>query len=479
MSDESGKIKTIKKNFGKKLRYAILESGQDFSNILELFNSPYNVNGEYIKVLIGSKVAKEGLNLANVRYVHIIEPGYHNSAIYQAMSRAIRSGSHDFLIEKLKADNPGMLLPVIEIKVFLHAAVFEDPSEMTSDLKFYRISEQKDIEIKKMERLIKQCAFDCQIHYKRNVRNTDRDYSAVCDYMKCKYRCLSPTPAELGMETDYSTYNILYSKSAQMSILNDALEIYKRNFALEKKDIEEYMFPSADENKENKKLLDLALAQVSNSNYFLNKNVFPLTNRYGLPVQLKVANRNKLFYLNEAASGGNDYMDWYYDENPTVVEKHSVEDYMLSTRQDDESKHLKIFLEDENTKDEDDIQEFIQNGQNIYRTIKLLETAAQIKYDPSFEGERNENMDTVDNVVEFFEKANVLYMLDRPNEKIEKYHKELALGISGKNLEEKSKRGKRITLASKSKISKLKESQEISEAESEEESEEVRRWRED
>ena len=87
----------------KTFRYALLTGDTPDTvtrTILDTFNSYENRYGEYIKVLIGSRVSRVGINLANVLNVFIVNPSWNQSNTYQAISRAIRATSHVSLIEE-------------------------------------------------------------------------------------------------------------------------------------------------------------------------------------------------------------------------------------------------------------------------------------------------------------------------------------------------------------------------------------------
>lgn len=213
----------------KKLRYALLTSetpGPEIQSILELFNSKENMHGEYLKVIIGSPVAREGINLANVQQVHLVSAGWNQSGMYQALGRALRSTSHVMLLEERRRQlldqglDPNQA--TVAVSIYKHAAVtnrdvYKDIRELglnlniqagtSVDLEMYQLSEIKDIRIKRVERMMKQCAVDCQIQYQRNVRDTDQNGSPACDYQECKYKCINLPP----LEEDDSTYDVYYS----------------------------------------------------------------------------------------------------------------------------------------------------------------------------------------------------------------------------------------------------------------------------
>jgi hypothetical protein len=89
--------KEVRKNFPKKLRYGLI--GNDNDSLLELFNSPENKNGEYIKIIIGTPSSRDGINLYNVRRGYLVGPTWTPSGIHQALSRFLRSTSHEDLIK--------------------------------------------------------------------------------------------------------------------------------------------------------------------------------------------------------------------------------------------------------------------------------------------------------------------------------------------------------------------------------------------
>lgn len=62
--------------------------------IKNIFNNKNNIYGQKLKVILGSPSSKEGISFKCVKQVHIIEPYWNYSRIYQIYSRAIRYCSH-------------------------------------------------------------------------------------------------------------------------------------------------------------------------------------------------------------------------------------------------------------------------------------------------------------------------------------------------------------------------------------------------
>lgn len=216
ITNKEGK-KVISSSFGKELRYGFLTSempDSERNSLLELFNSPENYNGEYCQTMIGTLSARDGINVFNVLRGYLVASGWHQSGNIQALARFIRATSHDVINQKLAEMYRAKSKPIekAQIKVYRLVASPKNPKNAI-DLDLYTTSERKDISISRMMRFLKQCAFDCTIHYMRNHRSGDIDGSPECDYMKCNYACYPSNITNIidEDETDFSTYDILYS----------------------------------------------------------------------------------------------------------------------------------------------------------------------------------------------------------------------------------------------------------------------------
>jgi hypothetical protein len=217
----------------KRLRYALLTSetsAPEADAMLEAFNSYENRHGEYIKAIIGSPVTRDGLNLGNVLQIHLAGPGWNQASTYQAESRAIRSTSHVDLIseerDRLRREGLNPDTAHVDIRIYRHASVTANGTSI--DVHMYQLSEVKDREIKRVMRMMKQIATDCQIHYNRNVRPGDQDGSATCDYDICAYKCYDPTPTEI----DYSSYDVLYTGDIVDAAVTEIKEIFNLEFSM-------------------------------------------------------------------------------------------------------------------------------------------------------------------------------------------------------------------------------------------------------
>jgi hypothetical protein len=203
----------------KKLRFAIITSEtQQFyiDKILKLFNSPENRLGEYIKIIIGSPKIQLGISLNSILSIHILEPHWNSSVTYQALSRGIRRGSLDLILQLMREKN-------LRIKIYFHCAVLNSKIKgSTLDQALYLKSEEKDIAIKRIERFMKILSFDCLLDNKRI--SSVNDFTQVCDYQGCDYKCYD----QESNEVLYDSFDVLYSEDLLKQLISRIKSIFSR-----------------------------------------------------------------------------------------------------------------------------------------------------------------------------------------------------------------------------------------------------------
>lgn len=211
--------------------------------------------GSNVKVVIGSQVASEGLDLKCVREMHVIDAWYHLNRTDQIIGRAIRYCSHSALraVEKRQGLPP---LTLNNTLIYLHVLRVPD-SEVTrevggqviteklsgfetADMYAYRIAIAKALAVGRVQRVLKRHAWDCNIELEaitftglpprrqidaqgneRRSRNeagdelegyspNDVDFTTYCDYERCRHECAivaARTEAE-GLHLDTSTFSV-------------------------------------------------------------------------------------------------------------------------------------------------------------------------------------------------------------------------------------------------------------------------------
>lgn len=186
----------------KYVKYTETLTNQDRIKIQEIINSQENLNGEKIKVIIGSPLISEGVSFKNVKYVHILEPYWNLGRNIQAEGRCIRNYSH-------------IMLPPDErqVEIYYYVSVFSNKKLQntdTIDIYKYNLCEEKDREIKNTQRILKEVAVDCYNNKKISQDNKNKnlvDNTAECDYQKCEYQCVFVNPEKIKKVTNDITYN--------------------------------------------------------------------------------------------------------------------------------------------------------------------------------------------------------------------------------------------------------------------------------
>lgn len=176
-----------------------------------------NVDGYKMKVIIGSQIASEGVDLRFVRESHILDSWYHLSKTEQIIGRSIRFCSHSALPSEKR-----------NTTVYLYAARYpSDIGRETADLYSYRIAFRKARQVGRITRILKQHAIDCNLNHdaiiikdqkavkqedsqrvvRPSVQINDMPYTAICDWTEdCDYSCKPTIKIDVG-EADDSTYD--------------------------------------------------------------------------------------------------------------------------------------------------------------------------------------------------------------------------------------------------------------------------------
>lgn len=335
------RVRILSRQEGARPRYALLTGVTSSSKnlaMMEAMNSYENRHGEYIKVLISSRVGRDAINVNNILQIHLVGPEWNQSSMYQALSRGIRATSHVDLLEELqetiRAEKGDSSAARLIVKIYKHAAVAIN-DEGSIDVEMYGVSEYKDRNIKRIMRIMKQCAIGCQVHRNRNIRPTDVDRSAACDYDVCNYDCVDPPPDE----EDYSTYDVLYAGEIVTDAARDIMDIYRQWNALTLDTIANAL------PQYRRKYLVMALER-------LITNKTPLVDRFGYTTYLREDKGS--FYLDRSypTDVPASYAMSYYTQGVIGIEQETLANIVVKL---EAGEHREIFAELE-TLDPDDPQ---------------------------------------------------------------------------------------------------------------------------
>ena len=205
---------------------------------IAIANDKDNKDGNNIKVIIISESGTEGLDFKNIRQVHILEPWYNVNRLEQIVGRAVRNYSHYDLPEAKR-----------NTTIYQYVNLCNNTDVESIDFRMYRISENKQKNISKIEKVMKENSVDCNLNEKilsfKNINKNiitsdksfngsklinydigDKPFSRLCDYGECNFKC--STKVKFDNIND-STFNkeIMYYEIYTMK--KYIIEYFKRN----------------------------------------------------------------------------------------------------------------------------------------------------------------------------------------------------------------------------------------------------------
>jgi len=202
--------------------------------IINTLRDKANADGSQIKVIVGSEVAGEGLDLRAIREIHILESWFHLSKEEQIVGRGIRYCSHQALERQFR-----------NCTIHLYANVFPGSMTETIDLYSYRTAMNKAIRVGNVSRVLKQGAVDCNVNrdailitglssvqmidsqrVERKVSLNDRNFTPICDWSQCDYAC-KPSIAVMDLPDDSSTYDIFAARFTEQKLLSILRQLFK------------------------------------------------------------------------------------------------------------------------------------------------------------------------------------------------------------------------------------------------------------
>lgn len=349
----------------------------NYKELLKICTSYENRNGEKIKIIIGSEVASEGLDLKNIRSIHIIDPWYHLKRLEQIIGRGIRYCSHKDLLQEQN-----------DTTVYLYSAM----NDNSIDLDIYKLAEKKNKEIIKVEKILQENSIDSDLfkeindpkplkkdeHCKYTIKNSIKKrnmntlnknkimnmYNIYEIYIKqyflnningniqniIKYICDNTIIKDINLELLYMTlkYMINYKRNIIYNSKNGYL-IYRNN---------EYIYQPSDKNDVNinmyERNIDKNIDKYTKLTYKKkekeNDIIIDIDDIQNNIDDTKNKMLKKYKYINKI----NSYNDVIYDyiiERLSFLEKRTLIEYMLDDKLDSDMKkivydHFKTILID-------------------------------------------------------------------------------------------------------------------------------------
>ena len=142
-------------------RYAFLTSemtDRQLQTLIRRLRNPANALGQDIRVVIASPLVSEGIDLKNIRQIHILDPWYNMSRMEQIIGRGLRNCSH-----------AGLPFSDQNCTVYLHITRYDDNATETYDEYVYRVFvEAKAKSIAVVKRVVEESAVDCMTQLSTN-----------------------------------------------------------------------------------------------------------------------------------------------------------------------------------------------------------------------------------------------------------------------------------------------------------------------
>jgi superfamily II DNA or RNA helicase len=145
-----------------KKKYAIYSGSEDEKEkkeILSIFTSNENKHGKFLKIILATSAGAEGLDLKNIRQIHIMEPYWNQMRIEQVIGRGVRRNSH-------------IALPPNErnVEIFRYFSVFSkkdyvlSKDKSSTDEHIEQLSLKKQLIINQVIQVLKETSFDCLLN---------------------------------------------------------------------------------------------------------------------------------------------------------------------------------------------------------------------------------------------------------------------------------------------------------------------------
>ena len=358
-----------------------------------VFNNIDNKEGKYIKLVLGSKVMNEGISLANVSEVHILDVYFNLGKVDQVIGRAIRICSHYSLI------NDNNRYP--KVKVYKYAVTLE--KGLSSEEELYKKAELKYLLIKQVERIIKRSAIDCPLNRHGNLFDEEmKEFEkcgdkgevpcpAICDYMRCEFQCIDKTLNNKYYDPERKLYRKIARKDLDVSTFTHGLardeieitkkkikELYKTKYAYTLENILAYVKNTYSDEKRDLfdeffvyKALDELIPLTENDFNNFKDTILDKFNRPGYLIHV-----NK-YYIFQPFDQNNDVPMYYRTTyNKPLVNKLTLRNYL---------KNSKLYLEYKGSKSKkqtvtDGILKETTNVYDFDTTLEYYDNRDEFKY---------------------------------------------------------------------------------------------------
>lgn len=236
---------------GKKSRYILIDgdNGKHIGKFQKIFNSKENMHGEYVQIIVGSKVIKDGVNIFNISRSYI-STMWNYASLIQALARALRAIGHDNLVEYVKnefikihgmseEDVSNYKYNMYEYKMSAYMPYCERQTTVNVELSvdeymYINLIEEKEVGITKVMDIVRQSAFDRNL----NTDKSDQVMRISSKYMNIegdvpehprdnREAALGPLRDDLYDIVDYSTFDGIHWESCIEMYMNVIVNTFR------------------------------------------------------------------------------------------------------------------------------------------------------------------------------------------------------------------------------------------------------------
>lgn len=198
-----------------------------------------NKDGDQIKVIIGSQVTGEGINLKYIREIYVFDSWFHLNKLEQVIGRGIRYCSHALLKDD-KEDKRNCT-------IYLLVNAFRENDRETMDMYSYRRAIRKASEVGRVSRTLKEYAIDCNLNHdailiasltpvkmtdsqgviREKVNRNDVSFTALCDWESCEtYECNPKIEIDVS-KADESTYTEYAARWREKKLVDRVKQLFR------------------------------------------------------------------------------------------------------------------------------------------------------------------------------------------------------------------------------------------------------------
>ena len=164
----------------KPIRYIVITGYIGKSNInklLEAYNKSSNINGDEIKILIGSRTMRESHTLKGVQHLILSHCPNSISEMIQIIGRGVRKNSHiELPVENRKTN------------IYIYVNSYKDRKTLSPEEEFYKNKVDNYIQINKIENIMFDISIDYLINFRFKKNNEQKLIGDIFDINEQRYK---------------------------------------------------------------------------------------------------------------------------------------------------------------------------------------------------------------------------------------------------------------------------------------------------